>query len=96
MNGSRRRPTATPKRARLSLESVTVERRAARALLIADDAVLLIRACDPSQPERGEWWLTPGGGVEDGESLEDAVQFARKFRRHQRIGRRRIDAERRA
>jgi 8-oxo-dGTP pyrophosphatase MutT (NUDIX family) len=52
---------------------VTVERRAARALLIADDAVLLIKACDPAEPERGEWWLTPGGGVEDGESIEAAV-----------------------
>ena len=50
-----------------------VERDAARALLIADDAVLLIRACDPAQPERGEWWLTPGGGIEPGESPEAAV-----------------------
>ena len=73
MNGSRRRPTATPKRARPNPDPVTVERRAARALLIADDAVLLIKACDPAEPERGEWWLTPGGGVEDGESLEAAV-----------------------
>jgi ADP-ribose pyrophosphatase YjhB (NUDIX family) len=51
----------------------TVERRAARALLIAGDAVLLIRACDPAEPGRGEWWLTPGGGVEEGESLEAAA-----------------------
>jgi 8-oxo-dGTP pyrophosphatase MutT (NUDIX family) len=50
-----------------------VQRRAARAILIAGDSVLLIRACDPSEPSRGEWWLTPGGGVEDGESLEEAV-----------------------
>jgi 8-oxo-dGTP pyrophosphatase MutT (NUDIX family) len=50
-----------------------VQRRAARALLLAGDAVLLIRACDPAAPERGEWWLTPGGGVEADESLEAAV-----------------------
>ncbi len=50
-----------------------LERRAARALLIADDAVLLIRACDPARPDRGEWWLTPGGGIEGGESPEAAV-----------------------
>lgn len=50
-----------------------VRRRAARALLIAGGEVLLIKACDPARPERGVWWLTPGGGVEDGESLEAAV-----------------------
>jgi 8-oxo-dGTP pyrophosphatase MutT (NUDIX family) len=50
-----------------------VERRAARLVLISDGAVLLIRACDPAALERGEWWLTPGGGVEDGESLEEAA-----------------------
>ncbi len=52
---------------------MTVERRAARLVLIADDTVLLIRACDPAAPERGDWWLTPGGGVEDGESLAEAA-----------------------
>ena len=50
-----------------------IQRRAARVLLIADGAVLLIKGCDPARPERGTWWLTPGGGVDDGESLEAAA-----------------------
>jgi 8-oxo-dGTP pyrophosphatase MutT (NUDIX family) len=52
---------------------MVIERRAARALLIADGSVLLIEGCDPAQPEAGSWWLTPGGGIEDGESTEDAA-----------------------
>jgi 8-oxo-dGTP pyrophosphatase MutT (NUDIX family) len=50
-----------------------IERRAARALLIAEGAVLLIQGCDPARVELGKWWLTPGGGIDDGESLEVAA-----------------------
>jgi 8-oxo-dGTP pyrophosphatase MutT (NUDIX family) len=53
--------------------TVVIERRAARALLIVDRSVLLIRGCDPARPELGTWWLTPGGGVEGGEPLEVAA-----------------------
>lgn len=42
-------------------------------MLIADQSVLLIKGCDPARPEDGEWWLTPGGGIEDGESTEAAM-----------------------
>jgi 8-oxo-dGTP pyrophosphatase MutT (NUDIX family) len=52
---------------------VVIERRAARALLIHDGSVLLIKGRDPARPEAGTWWLTPGGGIDDGESIEDAV-----------------------
>src|SRR5712691_8724860 len=52
---------------------MTIERRAARALLIADRSVLLIKGCDPAHPELGTWWLTPGGGIEDGEAIEVAA-----------------------
>jgi 8-oxo-dGTP pyrophosphatase MutT (NUDIX family) len=52
---------------------MVIERRAARALLIAERSVLLIRGCDPARPEAGTWWLTPGGGIEDDESIETAM-----------------------
>jgi 8-oxo-dGTP pyrophosphatase MutT (NUDIX family) len=50
-----------------------VERRAARVVVIADAAVLLICGRDPARPELGTWWLTPGGGIEADESLEAAA-----------------------
>lgn len=51
-----------------------VERRhAARALLVADRSVLLIEGIDPARPGAAPWWMTPGGGVEDGESLTAAA-----------------------
>jgi 8-oxo-dGTP pyrophosphatase MutT (NUDIX family) len=50
-------------------------RLAARVLVIdADGCVLLLRGFDPARPEAGEWWLTPGGGVEAGETIEDAAR----------------------
>ncbi len=49
--------------------TVPVARRAARVLLLdADDRVLLFRGGDPMAPERGTWWLTPGGGLDEGET----------------------------
>ena len=50
-----------------------VERQAARVVLVADGLVLLQHGFDPGRPEAGSWWLTPGGGVHDGESIEDAA-----------------------
>jgi 8-oxo-dGTP pyrophosphatase MutT (NUDIX family) len=52
---------------------VVIERRAARVLLLADGSVLLIKGIDPAQPDAGPWWLVPGGGVDDGESVEAAA-----------------------
>ena len=46
-----------------------VERVAARVLLLdAQQRVLLFRGVDPDSPERGTWWLTPGGGLDPGET----------------------------
>jgi double-stranded uracil-DNA glycosylase len=45
-------------------------RRGVRALVLdTDDRVLLVHVAD----ELGHWWLTPGGGVEPGESDEEAL-----------------------
>ena len=49
------------------------DRKAARILLVdPDDRLLLFCMHDPDRPARGEWWITPGGGVEADESFEDA------------------------
>lgn len=49
-------------------------RRAARVLLVdRSDRVLLLRFFrDPTNPALGHGWVTPGGGVHDGESLPQA------------------------
>ena len=53
----------------------THHRVAARVLVVdPDDAVLLFRGSDPARPEAGTWWLTPGGGVDDGETLSGAAR----------------------
>jgi len=50
-----------------------LERNAARVVLVADGRVLLQQGFDPGRPEAGTWWITPGGGVNNGESVEDAA-----------------------
>ena len=51
------------------------DRVAARVLVVDEhDAVLLLHGCDPGGLERGTWWFTPGGGVDEGESIEDAAR----------------------
>lgn len=37
-------------------------------------AVLLLQGFDPTRPERGSWWFTPGGGLDPGESPADAAR----------------------
>jgi 8-oxo-dGTP pyrophosphatase MutT (NUDIX family) len=49
------------------------ERKAARVVLVAGERVLLQHGFDPGRPEAGAWWLTPGGGLNDGESVEDGA-----------------------
>ncbi len=55
------------------MRTVVIERRAARVVLLADGSVLLQQGFDPGQPDNGRWWLTPGGGLNDGETIEDAA-----------------------
>ena len=55
--------------------SEPVERRAARVIVLDElGAVLLLRGFDPTRPERGSWWFTPGGGLDPGESPADAAR----------------------
>ncbi|MDQ1466114.1 MAG: hypothetical protein QOH10_529 [Actinomycetota bacterium] len=51
------------------------QRRAARVILL-DEAgrVLLFRGGDPHRPEAGTWWFTPGGGLDPGETVEQAAR----------------------
>ena len=50
------------------------DRRAARVLLVdGQQRVLLLHGGDPEEPGRGHWWITPGGGIEPGESPTQAA-----------------------
>jgi len=55
---------------------MTATARVAARVLVVDPAghVLLFRGYDPARPDDGSWWLTPGGGVDDDESIEDAAR----------------------
>lgn len=51
-----------------------VVRNAARALLIDPEGrVLLLEGSDPADAAAGTWWITPGGGVEEGEDARTAA-----------------------
>ena len=55
--------------------SDVVDRAAARVLVLdEDDAVLLLRGRDPARPDRGTWWITPGGGLDAGETAAEGAR----------------------
>lgn len=46
-----------------------------RVLLFdAEGRLLLMEDSDPSDPARGTWWMTPGGGIEPGENAAEAAR----------------------
>lgn len=52
----------------------TVPRQSARAILVNPDGrILLFKYHDPRQ-DVIDFWVTPGGGLEQGETFEDAVK----------------------
>jgi len=52
---------------------VIVERKAVRAIILTpDQEVLLLRVCPPGSTE--SFWMTPGGGLEPGETAESALR----------------------
>jgi 8-oxo-dGTP pyrophosphatase MutT (NUDIX family) len=54
---------------------VTYTRRSARVIVVDDEGrVLLFRFyANPKKPHEGHVWITPGGGVDKGETLIDAA-----------------------
>jgi 8-oxo-dGTP pyrophosphatase MutT (NUDIX family) len=51
-----------------------MRRRAARVVLLDPaDRILLLHGFEPADPS-ATWWFTPGGGVEEDESLEEAAR----------------------
>lgn len=58
----------------MTATGVPIERRAARVLLLdSQDRVLLFHGCDPADDAAGQWWFTPGGGLDPGESPAQAA-----------------------
>lgn len=58
----------------MTAEVARTERRAARVLLVdAEDRVLLFEGINPDRPDE-PFWMTPGGGVEEGETDEEAAR----------------------
>ena len=55
-------------------DASVLDRDAARVVLVdGDGRVLLIEMRDPLEPQRGWYWVTPGGGREQGESKEECA-----------------------
>jgi 8-oxo-dGTP pyrophosphatase MutT (NUDIX family) len=50
-------------------------RRAARVVLIDEsDAILLLSGREPGTPDAPRFWFVPGGGAEEGETIEQAAR----------------------
>ena len=52
-----------------------LRRHAARVICFdAERRVLLINSVDPADPGAGDWWELPGGGIDGGETPQDACR----------------------
>src|SRR2546423_14844629 len=73
-----RAPRALPSRADggpAVSEGGRLLRRAARVVVVDEqDRVLLVQGRDPARPDLPSWWITTGGGRDDGEAAEDAAR----------------------
>lgn len=51
------------------------KRRAGRVIVVAGGThVLLLQGLDPTNRSAGPWWITPGGGLEPGETTAEAAR----------------------
>jgi 8-oxo-dGTP pyrophosphatase MutT (NUDIX family) len=58
----------------LKMTNPIIERQSIRAILLTPEhEVLLMRIHEPGV-QNEFWWITPGGGVEAGESVEEALR----------------------
>jgi 8-oxo-dGTP pyrophosphatase MutT (NUDIX family) len=55
---------------------IPLRQRVAGRVVVVDDGGCVLMFCghDPHHPERGRFWFTPGGGLDDGESIEEAAR----------------------
>jgi 8-oxo-dGTP pyrophosphatase MutT (NUDIX family) len=52
----------------------TIERSVVRAVILdVDEHMLLFHTRDPTYPELGTWWELPGGGIDPGETYQEAI-----------------------
>lgn len=55
-------------------DPAVVRRRSGRVLLVdSQDRILLFCGVDPAAPGAGSWWITPGGGLDPGESEREGA-----------------------
>jgi 8-oxo-dGTP pyrophosphatase MutT (NUDIX family) len=55
--------------------SFVLRRRAARVVCRdPDDRIVMIRSSDPADPRKEPWWELPGGGIDHGETPEQACE----------------------
>ncbi|MFJ9470126.1 NUDIX hydrolase [Streptomyces caniferus] len=67
-------PAATPGAAAGDGAEAAVVRRVSRIVLLdPDDRILLLHGFEPGRPTE-RWWFTPGGGLEDSETREEAAR----------------------
>lgn len=71
---SRIRPKARPANRRYTFKMRTVKRDIASALIFSKDEKLLqVKNAEPDHGVYADAWVIPGGGIEDGETAEQAV-----------------------